>query len=333
MKKYLKQYMELDINSTLNIFDKARLKLTFVYASITLCIIAIFSVVLIASLEKNVRDMLDEEVGQPRVRYEIYKNNIHNIEDSIMIADISLLFLVSAISYILAGQTLKPIKDTIDAQRRFVADASHDLRTPLAIMKTEIEVGMGTPNEYKSILQSNLEEINKMGVLVNDLLTLARSEGTNNINKSETINIQKFLAKVISKFDNNIKDKSLNLTVENDIERSIKINPNSFERVIQNILQNAINYTKPGGSISINTKTESKYLAISVSDTGVGISEKDLPNIFERFYKAEHSRNDKGGSGLGLSIAKQIIEEHKGKIHIQSSVGVGTTVIIRIPIL
>ena len=331
----------------LNIFDKARLRLTFLYAGITLFIITLFSIFLISSLEKNIRDMLEEEVRRPQLRMEIFKKNAQDLETTIFYIDTALLFLVSWISFMLAGQTLKPIKETLDIQRRFIADASHDLRTPLAIMKTEIEVGLGSINketrvenqdtlksnlEYVSILKSNLEEIDKMSVLVSDLLLIARSEKDDKEKDFQFIQSKSFINKIVIKFESQIKSKKLNLTLENNTDQKIKINKSTFERALQNIMQNAVNYTKEGGHIHVASFSKERYLIIEISDTGVGISSFDLPHIFDRFYKAEHSRNDSGGSGLGLSIARQIINNHGGSIKIESSVNTGTKVIINLPI-
>jgi signal transduction histidine kinase len=120
-----------------------------------------------------------------------------------------------------------------------------------------------------------------------------------------------------------------NLNLEQKIQKDISayINKTEVERSIKNILQNAINYTKNGG-IKITLKKENKKVILEIVDTGVGISEKDLPFIFDRFYKAEHSRNDESGSGLGLPIAKTLLERNSGKIDITSKKGVGTKVTI-----
>ena len=337
----------------LNIFDKARLRLTFLYAGITLFIITLFSVFLISSLEKNIHDMLEEEIRRPQLRMEIFKKNAQDLENTIFYIDTVLLFLVSWISFILAGQTLKPIRETLDIQRRFIADASHDLRTPLTIMKTEIEVGLAFSDtekkntlkddrdyidilknnrEYISILKSNLEEIDKMSALVSNLLLIARSEKDEEEKDFKIIQSKDFINKIVIKFESQIKSKKLNLTLKNNIDQKIKINTNTFERALQNIIQNAVNYTKEGGHIRVTTFSEEKYLTMEISDTGVGISSIDLPHIFDRFYKAEHSRNDSSGSGLGLSIAKQIIDNHGGVIKIESNVNAGTKVIINLPI-
>ncbi len=312
--------------STLNVFDKARIKLTILYACITIFIIAIFSVILLFSLEKNIRDTIHEEVERPKMRQEVYRKNINDVENTILYLDLILLFVVTGISYVLAGKTLQPIKNALDAQKRFTADASHDLRTPLAIMKTEIEVGLSDRSSYEYILKSNLEEINKMSLLVADLLSVARSEKDIDKKDFQTIDSNSFLHKVVGKFETQAQDKGLSLTFENSVSKKIKINLNTFERAIQNILQNAIHYTKTGGTIHVKTKLEKSHLILEIRDSGVGISKKDLPYIFERFYKAEHSRNNESGSGLGLSIAKQIIENNGGNIEIKSEIGVGTTV-------
>jgi two-component system sensor histidine kinase ResE len=200
-------------------------------------------------------------------------------------------------------------------------------------MMTESEVALQNKNpkveELQSTIGSNLEEAKKMSKLVNDLLLISRGEQENSLNNFITTDLHSFTEKIVEKFTRQAKDKNLTLEISEYKKADILLEPSMFERAISNILQNAINYTKEG-EIKVEIKEDSKNIILSIADTGVGIASADLPFVFDRFYKAEHSRNDKSGSGLGLSIAKQIIKKHKGDIFIESTVGTGTVVTVKI---
>jgi signal transduction histidine kinase len=316
-----------------NIFQKARIKLTIYYVAIMMAILALFSSVLIYTVELKIRQGFRDRIIVTEVEGDPVQNTSDDIEMLIYLVDGILLIIIGFSSYFLAGKTLKPIKETLDSQKKFSADASHDLRTPLAIMMTESEVALQNKNpkveELQSTIGSNLEEAKKMSKLVNDLLLISRGEQENSLNNFITTDLHSFTEKIVEKFTRQAKDKNLTLKISEYKKAEILLEPSMFERAISNILQNAINYTKEG-EIKVEIKEDSKNVILSITDTGVGIASADLPFVFDRFYKAEHSRNDKSGSGLGLSIAKQIIKKHKGDIFIESTVGTGTVVTVKI---
>lgn len=338
MKTYLNRFMELVtnlmINMKKNIFQSARIKLTAYYVSIMLVILVIFSSVLIYTIELKLRETLSDRIIATEVEEDPIENANNAIEIIIYSIDGALLLIIAFASYLLSGKTLKPIKNSLDAQKKFSADASHDLRTPLAIIITESEVALqGNTNnqkDFKEVVKSNLEEAKKMSGLVNDLLIISRGENENTINNFVISDLYNFIEKIMTKMAPQAESKGLKLKTDEYKKILVKIDLNNFERAISNILQNAIHYTKKG-SIQISLKEESKKVLITIKDTGVGINEHDLPNVFDRFYKAEHSRNDESGSGLGLPIAKQIIEQHQGNINIKSQKNIGTEVDVSIP--
>lgn len=311
------------------IFQKAKIKLTAFYVVVMFCILVIFTSILMFTIESRLRASLDGKILITQEQEDPLRNASDDIEAVIYTIDGLLLLVIAFSSYFLAGRTLKPIKDTLDAQAKFSADASHDLRTPLAIIMTESEVLLQGKDQnisdYKKIVESNLEEAKKMNLLVSDLLLIARGE--NSQLEKEKVDLSDLLSAIVLKMKQQAEHKNLNL--EQNIQKDISayINKTDVERSIKNILQNAINYTKNGG-IKITLKKENKKVILEIVDTGVGISEKDLPFIFDRFYKAEHSRNDGSGSGLGLSIARNLLERNAGEIDIKSDVGVGTKVTI-----
>ncbi len=339
MKKYLKQFTVWGIGSMRNIlknqFVSARVRLTLLYTIATMVIVGLFSVALFFSLQKNAQDVIDEDTVESPNLDHIYKRNISDVEDTIVIVDFALLFIVTGFGYIIAGKTLKPIKETMESQRRFLADASHDLRTPLAIMKSESQVliqgNSGNVVEYKKVIESNIEEINKMARLVEDLLTIARSEANTPQSSLEITNLKKIVEEQVSKIQVQAEKKNVAVVITEIVAVEIAGHTHAMERVLQNILQNAINYTFSDGTVSISLTSQQDYCTMVIRDTGVGISAKDLPYVFDRFYKAEHSRNDVSGSGLGLPIAKQIVEQYGGTIKIDSELKKGTVITILLP--
>jgi signal transduction histidine kinase len=329
--------MVLDIglmhkNMKNKLFQNARLKLTAYYVFIMSIILIIFSGALIYTIDINIEENLSGKI--------IITENVENpldhttdeIENLIYYIDGILLMIIAILSYFLAGRTLKPINDNLNAQKQFSTDASHDLRTPISIIISESEVALSENNNkyFKNVIQSNLEEAKKMSKLVNDLLLISRGEDKDINNIYTRIDLHNFMNKIVSKMKVQALNKGLTLVISNYIKIFTKVNISNFERAILNILQNAINYTNKGG-IKVTVTDDNKKAYIEISDTGVGIKEEDLPFVFDRFYKAEHSRNDQSGSGLGLCISKQIITEHNGGIEIKSKVNVGTTITISIP--
>ncbi len=313
------------------IFQKAKIKLTIFYVGVMFCILVIFTSILMFTLESRLRASLDGKILITQEQEDPVKSASDDIEAVVYTVDGLLLLIIAFSSYFLAGKTLKPIKDTLDAQTKFSADASHDLRTPLAIIMTESEVLLQDKDQsisdYKKVVESNLEEAKKMNLLVSDLLLIARGE--NSKLEKEKIDLSALLFTITHKMKQQLENK--NLSLEQNIQKDISlyVNKTDIERAIKNILQNAINFTKIG-SIKITLKKENKKIILEIVDTGVGISQKDIPFVFDRFYKAEHSRNDESGSGLGLPIAKTLLERNGGDINITSDTNVGTKVTILI---
>lgn len=323
-----------------NIFQKARIKLTLYYIGIMAVILLIFSSGLIYTIEHKIRRGFREKIilKDEFVILESDTNLIETTSDEIEYIIFSidglLLIIIGFSSYLLAGKTLLPIKNALDTQKRFSADASHDLRTPLAIMTTMSEVTLQnkntSPQELRYTLKSNLEEVKKMSRLVTDLLLISRGDNQSLVMSSTHTDIHLLIEKLVRQLQIQVKRKNLDLKIIPYKKIVTSIDACNFERAILNILQNAINYTKTG-SISIDLQEDSQKVYVLISDTGVGIDQKDLPFVFDRFYKASHSRNDVSSSGLGLPITKLIVEQHGGSVKIESKIHQGTIVTITIP--
>lgn len=317
-----------------NIFQKARIKLTLYYMGIMAVILLLFSSVLIFTIELKIRHGFQGRIVITETEDNPAKNMSDDIEMLIYATDGILIVIIGFSSYFLAGKTLKPIRETLDMQKRFSADASHDLRTPLAVITTDSEVTLknkvASVNELRDTISNNLEESKKMTKLVNDLVLISRGDNQAMTYSFSEINVHKFMSSIVQKIKPQAESKGLQIHFCEYKEVLFIIDENNFERAVLNVLQNAVKYTM-AGSVTVDIKTDTEKIYIVIKDTGVGIDQKDLPYVFDRFYKAEYSRGDSSSSGLGLSIAKLITEEHKGSIDIESVINRGTTVTIIMP--
>jgi len=221
-------------------------------------------------------------------------------------------------------------------KRDFVANVSHELRTPLASIKGYAETLLDGAMEDRETLRNFLSIIdkhaNRMTALIEDLLTLSMLESHQMPLKLEAVEIKGLINGVIQGFEKNARDKGLKLIGE--IQEGLpKVTADKvrLEQVIVNLVDNAIKYTNQG-EVRVIARGEDNHLRVDVEDTGIGIPDKDLPRIFERFYRVDKGRSrDIGGTGLGLAIVKHIIQAHNGKIWVTSAPGKGTAFSFMIP--
>lgn len=218
-------------------------------------------------------------------------------------------------------------------RKRLTSDVAHELRTPLATLQSHLEAmidGVWEPNAER--LKSCHEEILRINRLVGDLEKLAKFEGDNlTLDKTE-FNINDLVVHLLSNFETDFKHKSIETSVEGG-PFTVYADRDKISQVLVNLLSNALKYTSDKGHIAIRLSKEGKWIRICVKDTGDGISEEDLPYIFERFYRADKSRNRiTGGSGIGLAIVKAIVEAHNGKISVTSKIGEGSEFIVSLPV-
>lgn len=332
MEPHSKQSEESATASEPSVFFWARLKLTSIYIVILALILLGFSASLYRSFQRNLTDASEDDFAGTAYRHHFVENTLARVQNEILLIDLVVLIVAAGVGYFFAGYMLRPIRRSVEAQRIFSENASHELRTPLAVMKNEIEVLLRnpfpTPELIHSTLRSNIEEIDRMSRIAEDLLTLARSEH-HAVPVAEKINVTEVARKIAEKMRSIAADKGISLGVTSDAELHVEGNKLGLERVLINLLQNAIEHTPQNGSLTVEILRQKSEAVITVSDTGSGIEEKDLPHIFERFYKGEGA----SGSGLGLSIVKELLDQQHGRIDIKSTKGTGTTVTIKLPLL
>lgn len=243
----------------------------------------------------------------------------------------------TAAGYFLAGRTLKPISDMVDEQNRFITDASHELRTPITSLKTEIEVGLRDEKinltEAKKLLQSNLEEANNLHKLSDELIKLTQYQKAGNGMDFSSVSIREIVDEAIKKTEKLAKNKEIKI-IKKVADENITGNWQGLVELLVILIDNAIKYSKNGNKVTILAEKTDHHINLSIVDNGIGISDEDLPHIFDRFYRSSKSRtkNETDGYGLGLSIAKQITEKHHGTIEVESKINKGTTLAIKLPI-
>lgn len=223
----------------------------------------------------------------------------------------------------------------------FIANVSHELRTPISMLQgyseAIIDEIVTTEEDKNEMIRVIYDESKRMGRLVTELLDLARLEsGYLSIHK-EKAEIVSVIERITQKFDQAAKESNVRLKFDHNIPSEelieIEIDEDRMEQVLTNLIDNALRHTPEEGSVSVLLEKSKNQIIIKVSDTGFGIPAEDLPYIFERFYKADKARTrGKAGTGLGLAIAKNIVERHEGHLSAESTVGVGTTFIIQLPL-
>ncbi|WP_270513805.1 cell wall metabolism sensor histidine kinase VicK [Streptococcus mutans] len=225
-------------------------------------------------------------------------------------------------------------------RRLFVSNVSHELRTPLTSVKSYLEAlddGALTESVAPSFIKVSLDETNRMMRMITDLLSLSRIDNQTSHLDVELTNFTAFMNYILDRFDQIQSQQSTNKVYEiirdyPDKSVWIEIDTDKMTQVIDNILNNAIKYSPDGGKVTVTMQTTDTQLILSISDQGLGIPKKDLPLIFDRFYRVDKARSRaQGGTGLGLAIAKEIVKQHKGFIWANSDEGEGSTFTIVLP--
>lgn len=327
-------------------FRSATLRLTVWYTIIIMAVSLVFSTALYiisrGQLESSLRRQWLRRIDQ-RLNIVVQPNDISadltegsaRLLNYLLEFNLIILALSVFASYKLARHTLEPIEEAHTAQARFTADASHELRTPLTAMKAEIEVALRdkklTIKEARELLNSNLEEVSKLELLSNALLKLAQT------NRDTTALRQTNALEVVSGAVERVKKQAQlhSISIKNDV-RNIKFvgDSTSLTELFVVLLDNAIKYSPEKSVVTVTCRKSGGCVAISVEDKGAGIPAKDLPNIFDRFYRVDNSRSKlkTEGYGLGLSIAKKVADLHGGSIEVTSTVGKGSVFTVKLPI-
>ena len=244
------------------------------------------------------------------------------------------LFLLAAGGFILVRKSTAPIERSIEFMRRFMADAAHELRTPITILRTRAEVALQQPREaadYVSALQGIEAEARRLGGIVDSLLVLARADaGERQIEKTR-IFLDDIAIDAAGAAQVVARQKNVDVTVDLFEEAPVDGDPILIRQLIMIVLDNAVKFTDAGGQVHVRVSMLQGAPTFAVEDTGIGIKQEELSRVFQRFFRGETARSRTDGAGLGLSIASWIAREHGADITLSSEPGKGTNVILTFP--
>jgi signal transduction histidine kinase len=252
---------------------------------------------------------------------------------------ICLILLIILFGVLLNRFALSPAKDSLRLQKRFIGNVAHEIRTPLAIIKTSTEVALMSPDLSESqqeTLQDTLIELNRISETINNLLSFDALLQPSRM-KIESVDIGKIAEEVLSRHQAFAESRGIKLSLRIGNKRMIRGNAVALEQVATNLIKNAVNYTPAHAENTVLVSIESDYrkrIVFAVIDSGIGIAHKDLYHIFEPYYRGDTSRArgiGTGTSGLGLAIVNEIVRLHKGTISVKSAVNVGTTIAVSFP--
>lgn len=261
-----------------------------------------------------------------------------NLTYTFLAVAFAMLICIYFISRFFANRSIRPVQEAFDKQKQFIADASHELKTPMSVINTNVDVllsnGDDTINQQSKWLHYIKSECERMTKLTNDLLYLTQMDYSEIRTIYTDFNFSEAVENVILAMEAVFFEHSLtfNYTMEPDL--LVHGNIEELKQVAMILLDNAIKYTNPNGTVDIVLKKRHNECILSVTNTGEGIAEEHLEKIFDRFYRTDKSRARKqGGYGLGLAIAKAITEQHSGKIYAKSILGKTTTFAVELPLI
>jgi two-component system sensor histidine kinase CiaH len=279
---------------------------------------------------------LQQQTGTLLIFQDLRKDqqNQRSLVISLMI--IGSVYLVLALfgSVFMARRAIDPIQKAWQQQKNFLADASHELRNPLAVIQTNLEVIVDNQDEtvarQREWLNNIQDELRQMTGLVASLLFLARMDSHQQVMEKKRFELDALAARVCEAFKPVAAAKCINLATNIPAKLVAYGDESKIRQVLENLLDNAVRHTPAGGTITVKLEHMVKKIVLTVADTGEGIAAVYLPKIFDRFYQVESARS-KGKSGLGLAIVKSIVENHDGTIQVSSQLGMGTTFTIQLP--
>lgn len=332
-------------------FDSATRRLTFIYLSILCVICLIFNVVIyrLVVSEYQRSQLNQNNFFDQRPQFRLFINDPEarafrdrqftaakkRVQLELLLIDLGLLSVGGFISYLLARRTLQPIEAAHDAQSRFAADASHELRTPIATMQTEIEVALRDKKlnlkDSKQLLKSNLAELATLRELTAGLLTLARDDSATVLLTKQPVKPTLDLA--VAQLQTAITNKSISLHIESEKETRAITSQLQLKELLIILLDNAVKYSPSNTSILIKVESMKDHLQLSIQDQGIGMSSEELAQIFDRFYRADsaRSKSNQPGHGLGLAIAKQLAQQINAQLRLESRPNTGTTAHLLLP--
>ncbi|HPT66075.1 MAG TPA: HAMP domain-containing sensor histidine kinase [Candidatus Woesebacteria bacterium] len=333
-------------------FKQARLKLTAWYLLIIMVISLSFSALIYQLVSSEINRFADSQRNRFEKQFIINDNprppkiiidddliieSKQRLLTNLLIINGFIILTSGLLSYFLAGRTLFPIQKMTEDQKQFISDASHELKTPITALKTMLEVSLRDPKldltESKKVLTDSIHATNQLKTLSDSLLELNHLSNSGSPLKIESVSIKNLMTESIKKISTAAIDKKIIIKTKT-VSGHINVDSQKIEELFLIILDNALKYSPKNSQIKFIAFKTRKNVIFKITDHGIGISQKDLPRIFDRFYRADNARTkDKtSGYGLGLSIAQRIVEQHRGLISVQSVLEQGSVFKIILPL-
>ena len=335
-KQFVAWVTRWEINNKIDEFLEARIGLTLYYLLTAVIILCGSSIVTYNAVLSNLTETILERGFDHNITQIILTDAQSILLNRFITIDSLIILSTVIVGFLLTSRTLKPIKQNMLKQKRFIADASHELRTPTAVVISGLEVALSNKkldfSLAKKTLEDTLEEMREFSKLSNNLLDLSKYNASYSNLKYEHIRIDEKIERIAEKNKSLARLKSIN--IETKIQSGAVVLGNRIElaRVFYNVLDNAIKYTPHNGTIMVSGEINFNKYLITISDNGSGIAKESIDKIFDPFFRGDDGSRSTNGAGLGLTLSKKIIENHKGTIAIKSRLGKGTSVIISLPL-
>lgn len=314
-------------------FQQARRRLTVLYIVLFALVLFVFSVVFYVGFVTVLQPDFDvaPELSNSQAAELAYEATIERIALALAIADLAAIAVVGATAWMLAARTLEPIREAHQRQQRFIADASHEIRNPLAATKSAAQAALkpeATSKELRAALQSVVESTDRLTRLANDLLTLARSSSVLS-DERDRCDLSVVVAEAVEAYLSSEPSRpAVRATFAPDLP--VAANPGDVGRIVRNLVENAVRHGGPGVHVTVVTRSADRDAVLDVADDGPGIAAADIPQIFEPFHRLQaHAGTD--GTGLGLAIAADLASRNGGRLSVRSVAGSGSTFSVALP--
>jgi signal transduction histidine kinase len=314
-------------------FRRARLRLTLLYIALFAIALGIFAAVFYVAFAILLEPDFDvsPDLTNAQVADAAYQVTIERVGAALAISYVFAVVLVSGAAWVLASRTLKPIREAHVRQRRFVADASHEVRTPLAAMRATAEEAASSdrsPDELRTALSRIADAADGLSRLTNDLLLLAKTDDGSFDRPPSSIDLSVLTAEAVETFaDGNHGANRPQVRLEPDLV--VSADADEVRRIVINLVDNAMRYG--GDRVSVSTTGSDRAAVVEIRDSGPGIASADLDQIFEPFYRVRADATGPDGSGLGLTIARSLAHRNHGSLTVTSLPGSGSTFRLALP--
>jgi len=316
------------------IFRRARLRLTLLYIGLFALVLIVFSAVFYLAFATVLEPAFDiaPELSNTQAAEVAYQATIERIGVALAVADLAAVAVVGGVAWILATRTLIPIREAHQRQQRFVADASHEMRNPLAAIKSTAQAalaGRASAAQMRTALTAVVDSTDRLTRLTNDLLTLARSDGVLVEHRVERCDLSVVVAETVEQYRAIDPGRgAIRATFAADLP--IAADPDEIGGIVRNLLDNAFRHGGPGVRVTVSTRAGDREVVLQVDDDGPGIAAADIDQIFEPFYRVG-AHPDSDGSGLGLAIAADLAARNGGRMTVNSIPGSGSAFRLVLP--